>query len=86
VVVVRLFSANERSVFARRTLAIAAEHEDVGDGTHRPCDPLLWHLVRSSDAEPTGVFDTDNIGLLGPYVRREKDEELVMELVKMHGS
>ena len=56
-VVVRLFTAVGSKVFGGRTVAIAAELEDVGGG-HVPCDPLRWHLVRSTEADFTGVFDT----------------------------
>jgi hypothetical protein len=85
-VVVRLFSVVDSRVFSGRTLAIAAELEDAGGGMHRPCKPLLWHLVRSNEAEPTGVFDADTIEVLQPYVKKYKDDELVVALVKMNGS
>jgi hypothetical protein len=85
-VVVRLFSAKGSKVFGGRTVAIAAELEDAGNGMSRPGDPLRWHMVRSGDAEPNGLFDADACSLLQEYVRRKKDEELVVELVEMHGS
>ena len=81
----RLFTAVGSRVFGGRTVAIAAELEDEAEG-HVPCDPLRWHLVRSTEAVATGVFDAEESPLLKDYCLRKKDDELVTELVAMHGS
>jgi hypothetical protein len=81
-----MFSAKGSRVFEGRTVAIAAELEDVGNELYLACDPLRWHMVRSSDAKATGLYEVTASPMLKDYVDRKMDASLVTTLVEMHGS